>query len=239
MQVALPGESRYFKRKGFCSGALDAPIHHLPATDMHPSHVHMAPPVRKHELKKRKEPQFASIGLIDMGHTPDTVLRVVAANVQTMFEVRVDTLAPMSIPEDALQLHRGQYDAGLILKHLSRLSFSGHPRILAITDVDLCSPVLTYVFGEAQMGAKSAIVSDFRLRESGDGARAPSAVYYERIVKVALHEIAHTLSLYHCETPGCLMQMSPGTGDLDKLNIYFCDRCSFVLHRNMKEFRNK
>lgn len=203
------------------------------------SHVHMSPPAPGRESKKRKGPQFASIGLIDMGHMSDTVLRVVAANIQTMLEVQVDTLAPMSIPEDAIQLHRGQYDAGLILKHLSRLSFPSHPRILAITDVDLCSPVLTYVFGEAQMGAKAAIISDFRLKRNVDGAPTPPAVYYERIVKVALHEIAHTLSLYHCHTPGCLMQMSPSTVELDKLDIYFCDRCSFVLHRNMKEFRNK
>ncbi|MDR3556749.1 MAG: hypothetical protein P4L55_18510 [Syntrophobacteraceae bacterium] len=190
-------------------------------------------------MKKPKEPRSASIGLIDMGHTPDMVMRIVAANLQTMFEVQADILVPMAIPEDALQLHRGQYDAGLVLKHLSGLSFPHHPRILAITDVDLCSPVLTYVFGEAQMGAKSAIVSDFRLKHNADGAPAPSAVYYERIVKVALHEIAHTLSLYHCDTPGCLMQMSPRIDDLDKLSIHFCDRCGFVLHRNMKEFRSK
>lgn len=211
-----------------------------PLPDMSSSHEHKAPTVPGHGFKKREGPRLASIGLIDMGHyTPDTVLRVVAANIETMFEVRVDTLPPMSIPEDALQLHRGQYDAGLILKHLSRLSFPRHPRILAITDVDLCSPFLTYVFGEAQMGAKAAIVSDFRLKHIGDSAPAPSAIYYQRIVKVALHEIAHTLTLYHCETPGCLMRMSPRTCDLDRLDIYFCDRCSFVLHRNMKEFRNK
>lgn len=172
-----------------------------------------------------------------MGHTPQTVLHVVAANIQTMLEVPVDRLPPMPVPEEAFQPRRGQYDAGLILKHLSALSSARHARILAITDVDLCSPVLTYVFGEAQLGGESAIVSLFRLGQNAHGA--PPAVAYERIVKVALHEIGHTLSLYHCETPRCLMRMSPRTGDLDALDIYFCDRCSFALRAKIREFLNK
>lgn len=154
-----------------------------------------------------------------------------------MLEVPVEMLAPMAIPEDAFQPRRSQYDAGLVLKHLARFSFPRHPRVLAITDVDLCAPILTYVFGEAEMGLKLAIVSGFRLKYREDGTPAPAAVYYERLVKVALHEIAHTLSLYHCEAPGCLMQISPVAGDLDKLDIHFCERCGFVLRRNMKEFR--
>ncbi len=172
-----------------------------------------------------------------MGLAPGTAIRVVAANIQIMLEVPVDMIAPMAVPEDAFLPRRNQYDAGLVLKHLARFSFPHHPRVLAITDVDLCAPILTYVFGEAEMGLKLAIVSDFRLKDREDGTPAPVSVYYERLAKVALHEIAHTLSLYHCEAPKCLMQISPQVRNLDELDIYFCERCSFVLHRNMKDFR--
>ncbi len=171
-----------------------------------------------------------------MGRAPQTAIRVVAANIQTMLEVPVEMLAPMAIPEEAFQPHRGQYDAGLVLRHLSQYSFPHHPCVLAITDVDLCAPILTYVFGEAELGLKLAIVSDFRLKDREDGTPASIDVYYERLAKIALHKIAHTLSLYHCETPKCLMRLSPRVSDLDELDIYFCERCSFVLRRNMRNF---
>ncbi len=170
-----------------------------------------------------------------MGRTPHTAIRVIEANIQTMLEIPVEMLAAMPVPEEAFQSHRCQYDAGLILKHLAQFPFPHHSRILAVTDVDLCSPILTYVFGEAELGLKRAIVSDCRLKHMEDGGLASEDVYYERLVKVALHELAHTLSLYHCETSKCLMQYSPKLGHLDDLDIYFCSRCSFALQEQVRE----
>ncbi len=142
-------------------------------------------------------------------------------------------LAAMAIPEEAFQPHRCQYDAGLVLKHLARFSFPHHSRLLAITDVDLCTPIHTFVFGEAELGLTRAIVSDFRLKHWEDGNIAPEGTYYERLAKVALHELAHTFSLYHCETPKCLMRFSYGLSHLDELDIFFCERCSFMLRQSM------
>ena len=137
---------------------------------------------------QRKKTNGNSVGLVEMGRAPQTAIRVVAANIQTMLEVPVEMLAPMAIPEEAFQPHRGQYDAGLVLRHLSQYSFPHHPCVLAITDVDLCAPILTYVFGEAELGLKLAIVSDFRLKDREDGTPASIDVYYERLAKIALHE---------------------------------------------------
>lgn len=168
-----------------------------------------------------------------MGRVSDTELRVVAANIQAMLKVPAKVLAPMPIPEEVYQPRRGQYDAGLILQHLFLLPFPQHLRILAVTDVDLCNPMLTYVFGQAELGRQFAVVSTFRLKESGDGTSAPPALYYERLAKVALHEVAHTFSLYHCESPKCLMQVCRKVRDLDERDILFCERCSFVLRHNV------
>jgi len=181
----------------------------------------------------RKKPPAASIALINMGQVPHTALRVVAANIQTVLGTPVDMLAAMEIPEEAFQPHRGQYDAGLVLKYLARFSFPRHSRLLAITDVDLCTPIHTFVFGEAELGLSRAIVSDFRLKHREDGIAAAEGTYYERLAKVALHELAHTFSLYHCETPKCLMQFSYGLRHLDELDIFFCERCSFMLRQSV------
>jgi len=169
-----------------------------------------------------------------MGRIPQAVLRVIAANIQAVLEIPVDVLPEMAIPEEAFQRHRDQYDAGLILKYLAGFSFPHHARVLAVTDVDLCTPILTFVFGEAELGISLAIISDFRLKHMEAGIVAAEGVYYERLAKVALHEIAHTFSLYHCETPKCLMQYSRGLRHLDELDIFLCERCSFMLRQTMK-----
>ncbi len=185
-------------------------------------------------LQQQKKTHTPSIALIKMGRMSQTVLRVIAANIQALLEAPVEMLPAMVIPEEAFQRHRGQYDAGLVLKYLARFSFPQHSRILVITDVDLCTPIHTFVFGEAELGLKLAIVSDFRLKHGENGIMALEGTYYERLAKVALHEIAHTFSLYHCETPKCLMRFSYGLRHLDELDIFFCERCSFVLRQSMR-----
>ncbi|MFA4903205.1 MAG: archaemetzincin family Zn-dependent metalloprotease [Desulfobaccales bacterium] len=184
--------------------------------------------------QQRKKPPALSIALTKMGQIPQTALRVIAGNIQAILETPVEMLPAMAIPEEAFQRHRCQYDAGLVLKYLARFSFPHHSRILAITDVDLCTPILTFVFGQAELGLNLAIISDFRLKYTKDGIMASEGTYYERLAKVALHEIAHTFSLYHCETPKCLMRFSQGLSHLDELNIFFCERCSFMLRQGMR-----
>lgn len=184
--------------------------------------------------QQRKKPHVPSIALTKMGRMPQTALRVIAANIQALLETPVEMLPEVAIPEEAFQHHRCQYDAGLVLKYLARFSFPHHSRILAITDVDLCTPILTFVYGLAEVGLNLAIVSDFRLKHTKDGGMVSEDIYYERLAKVALHEIAHTFSLYHCETPKCLMRFSHGLSHLDDLDILFCERCSFMLRQGMR-----
>jgi archaemetzincin len=184
-------------------------------------------------LQERKKSPTLSIALIKMGQIPHTVLRVISANIQTMLEAPVQILPAMAIPEEAFQRHRSQYDAGLVLKYLARFSFP-HARILAITDVDLCTPILTFVFGQAELGLNLAVVSDFRLRHIQEGSITSEGVYFERLAKVALHELAHTFALTHCETPKCLMRFSYDLSHLDNLDIFFCERCSFTLRQGMR-----
>jgi archaemetzincin len=207
----------------------------------HPAREHIAdqpdrlfPKLLDMPPQQRKKPHALSIALIKMGRIPHTALRVIAANLQTMLEAPVEMLPEMAIPEEAFQCRRFQYDAGLVLKYLARFPLPHHSRLLAITDVDLCTPIHTFVFGEAELGRNLAIVSDFRLKHMEDGIMAPEGTYYERLAKVALHEIAHTFSLYHCETPKCLMRFSYGLSHLDELDIFFCERCSFALHQSMR-----
>lgn len=175
-----------------------------------------------------------SIALVEMGRIGEAPMRIVAANIQAVIGIPVDILAPMEIPEDAFQPHRRQYDAGLVLKRLTALIPARYLRTVALVTADLCSPILTYVYGEAEVGGRSAVVSAFRLRQNEDGATVSMDQYYERLVKVSLHEAAHTFSLLHCEDPRCLMRLSVKVRHLDEIDISFCRRCEFALREYLR-----
>src|SRR5512143_4053679 len=65
-------------------------------------------------------------------------------------------------PAEAWDARRNQYETGIILKWLEA-RHAGAAKVLGVTDVDLFIPILTFVFGEAQLGGRAAVVSTARL----------------------------------------------------------------------------
>jgi len=177
------------------------------------------------------------MAVIPMGRLGDLAVHVVAAHLQTYLEIPVDILEPHEVPVDAFQHHRQQFDASLILQYLAQLPHFRHSRIVGLTNVDLCIPILTHVYGQAEVGGRVVVISIARLRQNEDGTNAPLDQYYERVAKVALHEIGHTLSIYHCDDPHCLMHYSPRVRHLDEVELFFCERCDFILRENLRSVR--
>jgi archaemetzincin len=181
-------------------------------------------------------PDHGVIGVVRMGAVGDAVLKIVAANLQEILHVPVDILAARQTPEFAYSDTRKQYHAAIILNKLAKSS-RPHFRILGLVSVDLFIPVLTHVFGEAQMGGRAAIVSLHRLREKEEGIRASLDTFYQRAVKVALHEVAHTFDLVHCRQPECIMRFSSGPGELDNLPLLFCEYCEAFLDEAYRRYK--
>ncbi len=180
-------------------------------------------------------PKHGVVGLVRMGAVGEAVLKIVAANLQMILRVPVDILPARQAPEFAYNVTRKQYHAALILKKLAE-SRRPHPRILALVSVDLFIPVLTHVFGEAQMGGRAAVVSLHRLRQKEEGSRVSLDTFYERAVKVALHEVAHTFDLVHCNQLECIMRFSSGLDDLDELPLFFCEYCEAFLEEAYRRY---
>jgi archaemetzincin len=162
-------------------------------------------------------------------------MKIVAANLQEILHLPVDIFPARQTPEFSYNDHRKQYHAALILKRLAA-SRHPHPRILALVSVDLFIPVLTHVFGEAQLGGRAAVVSLHRLRQKEEGSRVSLDTFYQRAVKVSLHEVAHTFDLVHCHQPDCIMKFSSGTGDLDDLSLFFCEYCEAFLEEAYRRY---
>jgi hypothetical protein len=64
--------------------------------------------------------------------------------------------------------------------------------VLGIAGVDLFIPILTYVFGEAQLAGRAAVVSTYRLDNALYGLPANHRLLLDRLAKEAIHELGHT-----------------------------------------------
>ena len=132
--------------------------------------------------------------------------------------------------DEAYDPSRDQYNSRRLLQQLLKLRPRGVDRILGITGVDLFIPVLTFVFGEAQLEGPSAVVSYFRLDNRYYGMPEDAAVLQERVVKEAVHELGHTYGLLHCADTLCVMRSSTYVEQIDLKNRHFCMRCARAVY---------
>jgi archaemetzincin len=98
-------------------------------------------------------------------------------------------------------------------------------KILAICDFDAYSDCLNFVFGQAQIDGRVSAIYLPRLRQEFYGLKPDKFLFYQRIVKEAIHELGHAFSLKHCNNPMCVMHFSNSLPDTDIKQNRFCDFC--------------
>lgn len=156
---------------------------------------------------------------------------------QQTFRTDVQLVSPDFGLEFALDAARNQYLSTSVLSKLLEVRTEGATKTLAITDVDLFIPILTYVFGEAQLGGSVAVVSVHRLRPSFYGLRDDAILLRERLVKEAVHELGHTFGLLHCPDQTCVITSSTYAENIDHKTTQFCSRCQILLNERLPERR--
>jgi archaemetzincin len=126
---------------------------------------------------------------------------------------------------------RQQYDSTAIIQRLER-AVDPDARVLGVTASDLYVPVLTFVFGEAQLDGNCAVVSTARLKEEFYGLPPRPELLRERLVKEAAHELGHTFGLRHCADWRCVMTSSHAVERLDVKGAEFCRACKKPILEN-------
>lgn len=144
-------------------------------------------------------------------------------HLERAFDVHVRLLDRAARPEGTWDAKRRQHNSGKVLQWLVSNGPGAGKKVLGVTDVDLFNPILTFVFGEAQLGGAAAVVSTARLAEAGPLTNPQLLV--ERLAKECVHELGHAIGLLHCGTVGCAMARSGSVGEVDKKHAALCEDC--------------
>jgi len=157
---------------------------------------------------------------VGTGSADEEMLDEVRRQVEREFAQPVDLCRSDQRPTGTLDAGRGQHSSRELLRWLVTARASQYDRILGVTDVDLFIPVLTFVFGEAQLDGPAAVVSTMRLSQGVSRATAMS-----RLVKECVHEVGHTFGLVHCGLVGCVMTRSASVRAVDAKRARLCPEC--------------
>jgi archaemetzincin len=164
------------------------------------------------------------IDLQPIGEIDSNVLTGISAGLVSTFgnTVRIKTAIP--IPEGAYVPARNQHLADLVLAGL-KLYQNGDRRLLGVTDINLFSQGLNFVFGQADVQHRIGVISLTLLKQENYGLPEDTALLIDRAQKEAVHELGHTFGLGHCQDGICVMHFSNSLIDTDVKKIYFCRRC--------------
>lgn len=163
--------------------------------------------------------------LLPVGPVDEGLLRRLAARIPHCFPIGCTMLSSVLDPASTFHGERQQYHSSEILRMMQGFMRPDCGRLLGVTAMDLYIPILTFVFGEAQMGGPCAVVSAYRLRQEFYGLPGDPELLGERLLKEAVHELGHTLKLTHCEDYRCVMAPSHAVEWIDLKESTLCPTC--------------
>jgi archaemetzincin len=168
--------------------------------------------------------------IVPVGAVTPPVLERAAAVAREVLGFSPLAPSPALDPAPLLDATRRQYRADLLLAAL-RAAVRPPEKVLGLTALDLCLPVLTYVFGFAELGGAAAVVSVHRLDPRFSGRADDPGLMLERLEKEVLHELGHLFGLTHCGDRRCVMASAHDVGEIDIEEPTFCRDCRAQITR--------
>ena len=90
---------------------------------------------------------------------------------------------------------------------------------------DSYSDELNFGFGEVYVDGYISAIYLPRLRQEFYRLKSDESLFYQGIVKEAVHELGHAFGLNHCESIKCVMHFSNSLSDTDIKTSHFCNVC--------------
>ncbi len=165
------------------------------------------------------------IVIVAAGEVDGGILEGLQESIGKTLEKEVSMGQPLVSPEFAYDGRRKQYFSSAILLKLREVERETGDRVLGVVDFDLYVPSLNFVFGEADLENRVAIISLCRLKQEFYGLPEDRDRLRERVLKEGVHELGHIYGLGHCSNPLCVMHFSNSLLDTDIKKASLCPQC--------------
>ena len=162
--------------------------------------------------------------LVSIGEVDEASIKTLNQPLAEIFGQGTQIGDSIALPLESWNARRGQHLASLLLAKLPSPPSLGD-RVLGVVDVDIFAPGLNFVFGEADIARKRALISLWRLSQEFYGLPQNENLFRERALKEAVHELGHTYGLEHCLDSNCVMHFSNSLHDTDMKGWDFCPNC--------------
>jgi archaemetzincin len=171
-----------------------------------------------------------AIHILPLGGASMDLIETIRPPLASAFGAAVETRKADLDLEQFYDGVRTQYNSTRILLRVKELcraaGTESGAKTLAVVPYDLFIPILTYIFGEAEVGGNAAVVSYYRLAPERYGLPPDRALLEKRFLKEAVHELGHAHALIHCPSQECVMHSSSYVEEIDLKGVRFCPECA-------------
>ncbi len=161
------------------------------------------------------------LSILPIGEVEEEVVKTLSIRL-SFLPMEISILDKAPIPKEAFNQKRDQYESSPFLDLARR--YPGD-KVIGIVDEDLYAESLNFVFGQAEIYGKAAVISLARLKGT-------QRLYESRVMKEAAHELGHTFGLKHCSDISCVMHFSNTLDDTDQKGEMYCKKCEGKLRKN-------
>lgn len=178
-----------------------------------------------------------SIYLSPFGTIEEEAMNALEESCWQIFGFDVKRTGQFPEPMFALNESTRQFSSALLLKDILTRIPPDAVRVLGVTNQDLYIPMLSFVFGHAQLNGPAAVISLARLRPKFYRLEENKELFIRRTVKEAVHELGHTFGLIHCPDPLCAMSLSNAIQHVDVKKGELCNNCTILYEESVNHIR--
>ncbi len=197
--------------------------------------------VQINKINKKKELIVAVVPLFKFNQK---ILKLITGAIEKFYGLKTVVLKTARIPKKFYYKKLSRYNASKILDWFDETVglLSEYFKVIGVTHKDIYTKKGKYkywgILGLGSVLGKSCVISTKRCKR----ALKTQKQFYDRVVKLTLHELGHTFGLMHCNySKTCFMQDAKGTVlTLDKEKIKLCEKCKKLVVGYLKRFlKNK
>jgi archaemetzincin len=177
------------------------------------------------------------MGVTTAGGFDSEAAEFAALCISSAFSIDAKRMDPMPDPAYAWDAGRQQYSSTLILRDAISRRPDGAAKVLVLTECDIFIPMLSFVYGQAQLDGPVAVLSSARLRQEFYSLPPNRPLFLQRLRKEISHELGHTFGLTHCQDRLCTMSLSTNIEQLDLKQPGFCNSCTILVTQSVGRIR--